>query len=129
MLKSLEGTAGKGSMKLKTLKIAAIGTFCAAAAAANMLHSEGKLPDIPESVVFFDVPAITDTFEEGLININTAPMEQLVLLPGIGEVRARAIIEYRESYGGFVSIEEITEVRGIGSVTYENIKGLITTGS
>ena len=116
-------------MKLKKLRIAAIVSFCAAAAAANMLHSEGKLPDIPESIGFFDVPAVSDTFEEGLININTAPMEQLVLLPGIGEVRARAIIEYRESYGGFVSIEEITEVRGIGSVTYENIKGLITTGS
>ena len=129
MLQFLSGIAGKGSMKLKKLRIAAVSAFCTAAAAANLLYSNGTLPDIPESLEFFEVPAVSATVTEERININTATMEELMLLPGIGEVRAKAVIEYRENYGGFVSIEEITEVRGIGSVTYDNIKEFITTGS
>ena len=49
-------------------------------------------------------------------------------LPGIGEVKAKAIIEYRELYGGFVSPEEITEVAGIGPVIYDRIREYITIG-
>ena len=62
----------------------------------------------------------------GLININTANRKELETLPGIGPVKAKAIIDYRSRYNGFVAIEAIMEVKGIGPVTYEKIKDLIT---
>lgn len=61
-----------------------------------------------------------------LININSASLETLTKLPGIGEVKAQAIIDYRTQHGPFTSLEAILNVSGIGSATYENIKDLIT---
>ena len=61
-----------------------------------------------------------------LININTAAQEELNVLPGIGPAKALAIIEYREMNGCFSAVEDIMLVSGIGEVTYDNIKGLIT---
>ncbi len=61
----------------------------------------------------------------GLININTAGLEELQTLKGIGPAKAQAIIDYRDKYGGFVSPEEITEVKGIGEGTYQKIKDAI----
>lgn len=60
------------------------------------------------------------------ININTASIDELTDLPGIGEVKAKAILAYREEIGGFKSIEELSEVNGIGDKTLEKIKQLIT---
>lgn len=60
------------------------------------------------------------------ININTASQELLETLPRIGKIYASRIIEYRETYGGFDSIEEIMNVSGIGKQTFETIKELIT---
>ena len=71
-------------------------------------------------------PAESAEVPDGLININTASQSELETLPGIGPVKAKAIIEYRRSYKGFVAKEEIMEVRGIGPATYEKIKDRIT---
>ena len=60
-----------------------------------------------------------------IININTAGSEELQTLPGIGEVIAGRIIEYRDNHGGFLNIEEIMEVSGIGEKMFENIKDYI----
>ena len=60
------------------------------------------------------------------IDINTATLDALVLLPGIGEVKGQAIIDYRESHGPFIAIEQIQNVSGIGPATFEKIKDLIT---
>jgi competence protein ComEA len=65
---------------------------------------------------------------ELLININTAPQEGLETLPEIGPAIAEDIIEYRQTEGLFISIEEIQKVPGIGPATYDEIKGLITVG-
>ena len=62
---------------------------------------------------------------QGTININTASKSELISLPGIGEVKAQAIIDYREKYGAFYSTEEIMNVKGIGEKTYANLKDLI----
>jgi len=62
----------------------------------------------------------------GTININTATLEQLDSLPGVGPAIAQRIIDYRESMGGFKAVEEITEVSGIGEATLAKIKDLIT---
>ncbi len=60
------------------------------------------------------------------VDINQAELWLLKALPGIGETRARAIIAYREQYGPFHNINELTKVKGIGITTYEEIKHLIT---
>lgn len=62
---------------------------------------------------------------QGAVNINTASKSELISLPGIGEVKAQAIIDYREKYGAFYSTEEIMNVKGIGEKTYANLKDLI----
>lgn len=64
--------------------------------------------------------------KEGLININKASKAELMELYGIGDVKAQAIIDYREENGSFVSIEDIKEVPGIGDKTFEKIKDKIT---
>lgn len=66
--------------------------------------------------------------ESDKININTADATELDKLPGIGPARAADIIDYRQSHGGFSSIEEIKNINGIGDKTFENMKDLITVG-
>ena len=60
------------------------------------------------------------------VNINRAEAWLLRALPGIGETRAQAIIDYREQNGAFRNINELIEADGIGATTYEQIKHLIT---
>ena len=60
------------------------------------------------------------------ININSAYSSDLQLLPGIGEVMAERIIEYREKTGGFKDIRDIKKVKGIGEKKFESIKQYIT---
>ena len=66
--------------------------------------------------------------EGALVNINTATASELETLPGVGEVTARRIIEYREANGPFGAIEEIQDVSGIGPKTFEGMRELITVG-
>ena len=60
------------------------------------------------------------------ININTASVEQLKELPGIGDALAKRIVEYREEHGFFDSIARLLEVKGIGAKTFQGIQDLIT---
>ena len=60
--------------------------------------------------------------ESGQIDINIATLDELKSLDGIGEKKAQAIIDYRNEYGPFTAIEEITAVEGIGSGIFEKIK-------
>jgi len=64
----------------------------------------------------------------GLININTATLEELDSLPGIGPITAQKIIDYRLANGLFNRIEDIMNVPGIGEGTFTKIKDLITVG-
>ena len=64
----------------------------------------------------------------GKVNINTASMEELRILSGIGEGRAAEIIKYREENKKFAQIEDIMQVSGIGEKTFEEIKDKITVG-
>lgn len=61
----------------------------------------------------------------GKISLNNASIDELMTLDGIGEKKAQAIIEYRKKHS-FKSIEEILEVDGIGTATYEKIKDRLT---
>jgi len=60
-----------------------------------------------------------------LVNVNTANLEQLDTLPGIGPVLAQAIIDWRTQNGGFTSIDQLQEVSGIGDATYADLQPLI----
>lgn len=71
--------------------------------------------------LFFAFPAYA-----ALIDINTASHSELTTLTGIGDVKAQAIIDYRNTNGPFSAIEDIMNVSGIGTVTFENIKASIT---
>lgn len=62
---------------------------------------------------------------DGRVNINTASAGELTSLPGIGESRAADIIAYRESNGGFSSIEDIMQVSGIKDALFQKIKDKI----
>ena len=64
----------------------------------------------------------------GKININTADLQTLMTLDGIGEVYAQRIIDYRNTHGPFTSIVEITNVPGIGTKRFEAIMDSITVG-
>ncbi|WP_290911943.1 helix-hairpin-helix domain-containing protein [Eubacterium sp.] len=55
------------------------------------------------------------------INLNTATVEELVSIDGLGESRASAIIEYRDYLGGYTSVEQIKEISGIGDATYAKL--------
>ena len=63
------------------------------------------------------------------ININTASITELESLPRIGTTFAKNIVDYRLEHGPYLSIEEIQKVPGIGPVTFDKIKDLISTGN
>jgi competence protein ComEA len=62
----------------------------------------------------------------GLINVNTAATTELEELPGVGEVIAQAIVDYRTENGPFASVDQLLDVSGIGDATLENIRELVT---
>ncbi|MCJ7531791.1 MAG: ComEA family DNA-binding protein [Anaerolineales bacterium] len=64
-----------------------------------------------------------------LVNINTASQQELDTLPEIGPALAQRIIAYRTAKGPFTKIEDIQNVSGIGAVTFEKIKDMITIGN
>jgi len=61
-------------------------------------------------------------FAAATTNINSATLEQLQALPGIGPVKAQAIVDYRKAKGKFKSIDEITNVKGIDTATFDKVK-------
>ena len=65
---------------------------------------------------------------EGAVDINTAGLEELMALPGIGETRAQAILDDREANGPFRYPEELVRVKGIGEGVLEGFLDQITTG-
>ncbi|NBI29500.1 ComEA family DNA-binding protein [Chengkuizengella marina] len=67
-----------------------------------------------------------ETILPGKINVNKASVQQLMTLPNIGEVKAQAIVDFREEHGRFLTRNELMNVTGIGEKTVEKLKGLIT---
>lgn len=89
---------------------------------AELLKNNQKIviPSKPQPT-----PQVAGETTTGKININTASLEQLDTLPGIGPVYAQRIIDYRKKKS-FSSLEEILEIQGIGEKTFAKFKDLIT---
>ena len=61
----------------------------------------------------------------GLLDINSADVEQLKSLPGIGDVKANSIVRYRETNGPYSSVEDLLAIQGIGPATLAAIRDLV----
>jgi comEA protein len=66
--------------------------------------------------------------EDGKINLNTATKEQLISLPGIGDVSADLILAYREKHGKFKTLGDLRNIHGIGQKKIERLSSYITLG-
>lgn len=97
---------------------------------AENVSSAAQEPETPEpSPASAAEPASQPVpSESGRMDLNSATLEELDTLPGIGPVLAQRIIDYRESQGGFQSVEELVNVSGIGEKTYEKLADLVEVG-
>ena len=59
------------------------------------------------------------------VSLNTATVEQLIALPGIGPSRAQAIVELREKIGGFKKVDDLMRVKGIGRKTFRKLEPML----
>lgn len=81
-----------------------------------------RLPQSPSTAVQTFVP-------EHVVDLNSASFSDLLTLPGIGETRAQAILDYRTDHGPFQWPEDLTDVPGIGQSVYERLAPYVTTAS
>lgn len=87
--------------------------------------SDGEKLYIPDRIEAASLAAQADNEKQGKVNINTADVEKMMTLPGIGQSRAEAIIAYRNEQGAFESIEDIMKVAGIKEAAFAKIKDSI----
>ena len=114
----LSVSAGKGSeAAVSEMREAASGAAELPQVPANGTAETGSEEHPGGSAEEQEIPG-----SERRIDLNSATQAELETLSGIGPARAKAIIEYRNRYGGFVTPEEITEVKGIGEGIYRRIK-------
>jgi competence protein ComEA len=92
---------------------------------------DGEQIDVPAVIPADSTPGASKSIIQSipLVDINIATLEQLDTLPEIGPITAQNIIDYRNANGPFAKIEDIQDVKGIGTVTFEKIKDLITVGT
>ena len=88
--------------------------------------AEGLLENAADSDGVVEGTAGSDNSEQGKINMNTAGLEELKTLSGIGDAKAQSIIRYREENGEFQTIEEVMNVEGIKEGVFNKIKDKIT---
>lgn len=103
--------------------------FCALLAGYNAFY----VPDAPlRSFIETDITSDLDGPESEQssekLDLNTATLEELDALDGIGPVIAQKIVDYREEYGGFSRLEELKEVQGIGDALLEKLRNQVTVG-
>jgi len=130
-------TFTEGSRIYEAIEAAGGFTGDAAVTAVNRADflSDAMQLYIPSQEEFYgsgDIPATssaaagtTSSSDDGTIDLNTAGMDQLCTLPGIGESKASAILAYRDKYGPFSSVEELMQVNGIKEGTFAKIKDRI----
>lgn len=70
--------------------------------------------------------ALVSQFALAALNLNTATKEELIALSGIGPARAQAILDYRTQHGGFKTVDELKDVKGIGARRFDKLKSELT---
>lgn len=105
-------------MSKTNLALLALGTVLAGALAAPAAHAAAV-----------DAKAPAAASAAAPVNVNTATIDELTALPGIGEKRAEAILELRKQKGGFKSVDELAEVKGIGPANLEKLRPYVRAGN
>ena len=94
------------------------------------VYTKEEVKDLEKQEAIVENDEITKPAEETssstLISINTATLEELLTLPGIGESKAASIIEYRKNCGKFTKKEDLLNIKGIGDSVYAKLKDYIT---
>jgi competence protein ComEA len=84
------------------------------------------VPERPPAPPKGGAPGVVAAVPVGPINLNTATLEQLDELDGIGPVTAQQILDYREAHGGFANVEDLDNVPGIGEATMAALRDKVT---
>lgn len=116
----LLGEVVMGRFFKKYLFVPVVFVFCMAVLLAYSLLSYPALWGQGIGVAA-EQPFFTEDQQGDKININTATVAELTALPTIGEKKAQAIVDYRQLYGPFTSLEQVGEVPGIGEKTLQKI--------
>ncbi|MEU8378108.1 ComEA family DNA-binding protein [Streptosporangium sp. NPDC048865] len=92
--------------------------------ARRLVDGEQIVVGLPGTAAVAAAPATVNPLDPAttVVDLNTATPEQLEQLPGVGEVLARRIVEYREAHGGFRSVEQLRDVSGIGDRKYAEMR-------
>lgn len=94
----------------------------------NIKGSYLNFPEFLDAVPATEATINTVPAEKGKININTATADELTMLPGIGDVYAQRIVDYRQANGPYKTPEDLLNVEGIGTVRLSKIIDYITIG-
>jgi competence protein ComEA len=91
-----------------------------------LIQAAGPMPDADLSHIEIHVPKVGESHPQQKIDLNRAEAWLLEALPGIGQGKAQAIVDYRTQHGPFYRIEHLLRVEGIGHSTLDKIRDLIT---
>ena len=104
-------------LSLLALTVSALGLTPALAAQADAAGKKAEASEAAPATAPDDADAPT-----GVVNLNTASEDELMLLPGVGPSKAAAIVAWRKKYGGFKKVDDLTKVKGFGYKTMKKLK-------